>query len=122
MLTNCTSQSNYYDAENRFEEQRRNFCALYLSNFVRILLKKRRRGTLHSHRSSNLLRTQERLEKEKARKKGTFISRLENMEPCFTPRLFIENNRSVASGAILKEQRRMDAAKNEDLKDDEEQA
>lgn len=40
------------------------------------------------------------------------------MEPRFTPCLFIENNRRVASDAILK----MDAAKNEDLKDDEEQA
>lgn len=30
------------------------------------------------------------------------VSRLESMEPRLTPRLFIENNRRVASSAILK--------------------
>lgn len=37
-----------------------------------------------------------------SKKEETSVSQLENMEPRFTPCLFIENNRRVASDAILK--------------------
>jgi len=52
--------------------------------------------TKHSTQSRNFN------EHKRRKKKRTSVSQLENMEPSFMPCLFIENNRRVASDAILK--------------------